>query len=112
MIEQFFDPKQLIFHTINNKLRTVTTDIFYVKITKVIKFKEKFMIFKVTYQQTKTEAPRREFTQTLYIEAENSIIARKKIEENTAYNIEFIQELSEKHLAYEQQSPDFKLTEF
>lgn len=70
------------------------------------------MIFKVTYQETKNEAPRREATKALYIDAQSAVIARKQIEENTNYNIEFIQELSQKHLAYEQQNPNFKLTEF
>lgn len=70
------------------------------------------MIFKITYQPTKTEAPRRENTHSLYLEAENKVQARSLVEKNTPYNIEFIQELDEKHLAYEQQNPDFKLTEF
>ena len=70
------------------------------------------MIFKVIYQETKTEAPRRENSLSLYIEAEDKVEARRLIEANTAYNVEFIQPLDEKHLAYEQQNPDFKLTEF
>lgn len=70
------------------------------------------MIFKITYQETKTEAPRRENTKALYVEALSKVAARKLVEENTAYNIEFVQELDERHLAYEQKSPDFKLTEF
>ncbi|MBS4769608.1 DNA-dependent RNA polymerase auxiliary subunit epsilon family protein [Carnobacteriaceae bacterium zg-C25] len=70
------------------------------------------MIFKVTYQETKSQAPRRENTKTLYIEAPSRVEAREQIEKNTPYNIEFIQELEGKHLAYEQQSADFALTEF
>lgn len=70
------------------------------------------MIFKITYQETKTEAPRRENTKSLYIDAESKVIARKLVEDNTPYNIEFVQELDAAHLAYEQKSPDFKLTEF
>ena len=70
------------------------------------------MIFKITYQPTKIEAPRRENTLSLYIEAPDAIEARRLVEVNTEYNVEFVQELDEKHLAYEQQNPDFKLTEF
>lgn len=70
------------------------------------------MIFKVTYQETKTQAPRRENTQTLYIDAADKIEARSKIEANTSYNIEFIQELKGAHLAYEQGHANYKLTEF
>jgi len=32
--------------------------------------------------------------------------------QNTPYNIEFVQELDEKHLAYEKENADFKLAEF
>ena len=70
------------------------------------------MIFKITYQPTKTEAPRRENTQALYIEASNKVEARRLVDENTEYNVEFIQELDEEHLAYEKQNPEFKLTVF
>ncbi|NEW66880.1 DNA-dependent RNA polymerase auxiliary subunit epsilon family protein [Carnobacteriaceae bacterium zg-84] len=70
------------------------------------------MIFKVTYQETKTEAPRREHTKSLYIDATSKVDARKRVEENTPYNIEFVQELDEKHLEYEQKSPDFALVDF
>jgi DNA-dependent RNA polymerase auxiliary subunit epsilon len=34
------------------------------------------------------------------------------VEENTPYNIEYVQELSGKFLEFEQKEPDFKLTEF
>lgn len=70
------------------------------------------MIFKVTYQETKTQAPRRESTLALYIEADSKVDARKRIEDNTEFNIEFIQELDGAHLAYEQKNPEFKLVEF
>lgn len=70
------------------------------------------MIFKVLYQESKIEAPRRENTQSLYLEAENKVAARALVEQHTEYNIEFIQELDAAHLAYEQQQADFKLTEF
>lgn len=70
------------------------------------------MIFKITYQPTKTEAPRRENTQALYVEAADKVEARRLVDQHTDYNIEFIQELDEQHLAYEQRNPNFKVTVF
>ncbi|MGY4842063.1 DNA-directed RNA polymerase subunit epsilon [Weissella cibaria] len=70
------------------------------------------MIFKVYYQPTKTQNPKRENTQSLYIDAADQAAARLAVESNTDYNVELIEQLSEKALAYEQQSPNFKLTEF
>ena len=67
------------------------------------------MIFKITYQPSKTEAPRRENTLSLYVD---KVEARRLVDENTEYNVEFIQALDEKHLAYEQKNPDFKVTVF
>lgn len=67
------------------------------------------MIFKITYQLSKNEAPRRENTQTLYIEADSAVEARKAIEKNTPYNIEFIQPLEGAHLEYEEKSENFKV---
>ncbi|HGD5587554.1 DNA-dependent RNA polymerase subunit epsilon [Streptococcus agalactiae] len=76
------------------------------------------MIYKVFYQETKERNPRREQTKTLYVtidaanELEGRIAARKLVEENTAYNIEFIKLLSDKHLEYEKETGVFELTEF
>jgi len=70
------------------------------------------MTFKVYYQHTKTETPRRENTQSLYIEAESEAEVRTLVEENTDYNVELIEELSDAALAYEKESDDFKLTTF
>ncbi|SFH60596.1 DNA-directed RNA polymerase subunit epsilon [Pisciglobus halotolerans] len=70
------------------------------------------MIFKVTYQEDKISNPKREKTKALYIETESAVEARYLVEQNTPYNIEYVQLLDEKYLAYEQKSPDFKLTEF
>jgi len=70
------------------------------------------MIFKVYYQPTKTQNPKRENTQSLYIDAADQPAARLAVESNTDYNVELIEQLSEKALAYEQQSPNFKLAEF
>lgn len=75
------------------------------------------MIYKVFYQETKTRSPRREQTKALYLdidatdELEGRIKARKLVEKKTAYNIEFIELLSDKHLEYEKESGVFALTE-
>lgn len=76
------------------------------------------MIYKVFYQDTTDRSPRRESTKALYVdidasqELEGRIKARKLIEENTNYNIEFIELLSDKHLEYEKETGAFTLTEF
>ena len=76
------------------------------------------MIYKVFYQETKDRSPRREQTRSLYLdvtadnELEGRIQARKLVEENTAYNIEFIELLSDNHLEYEKEHADFRITEF
>ena len=76
------------------------------------------MIYKVFYQETKDRSPRRENTRSLYLdidasnELEGRIQARKLVEENTSYNIEFIELLSDKHLEYEKESDIFEVTEF
>ncbi|MFD2308292.1 DNA-directed RNA polymerase subunit epsilon [Enterococcus termitis] len=70
------------------------------------------MIYKVYYQETKTRNPKREDTKSLYVEAESDVIVRQQVEENTPYNIEYIQALDENHLAYEQEHAEFSLTEF
>ena len=76
------------------------------------------MIYKVFYQETKDRSPRRENTRSLYLEVEadneleGRIKARKLVEENTDYNIEFIELLSDKHLEYERESGTFQVTEF
>ncbi|KGR72676.1 DNA-directed RNA polymerase subunit epsilon [Streptococcus phocae subsp. phocae] len=76
------------------------------------------MIYKVFYQETKARSPRRESTQTLYLditapnEREGRIEARKLVEEHTSYNVEFIELLSDKHLEYEKETGVFEITEF
>ena len=76
------------------------------------------MIYKVFYQETKDRSPRRENTRSLYLEVEadneleGRIKARKLVEENTDYNIEFIELLSDKHLEYEKEPGTFQVTEF
>lgn len=70
------------------------------------------MIYKIYYQDTKIRNPKREDTHSLYLDAQNEPEARALAEGNTEFNIEYIEELSEKALEYEQQSPDFKITKF
>lgn len=83
------------------------TDLFH-----SIQLKEKFiLIYKVLYQTSELDNPRREFTHSLYMDAASSIEVRQAVESKTDYEIEFIQELDEEHLEYEKKSPDFKLTE-
>ncbi|MGT2949608.1 DNA-dependent RNA polymerase subunit epsilon [Streptococcus devriesei] len=75
------------------------------------------MIYKVFYQETKDRSPRREQTKALYLdidakdELEGRIKARQTVEEKTAYNIEFIELLSDRHLEYEKETGAFELTE-
>ncbi|MFC3927292.1 DNA-directed RNA polymerase subunit epsilon [Streptococcus caprae] len=76
------------------------------------------MIYKVYYQETKDTNPKREQTKSLYLdidateERQGRILARELVEKNTAYNIEFIELLSDKHLEYEKETGAFSLTEF
>lgn len=76
------------------------------------------MIYKVFYQEEKNNHPQREKTQAIYVEvdAANELDGRIKVrhlvEANTAYHIEFIELLSDKHLAYEKETGAFSLTEF
>lgn len=68
------------------------------------------MIFKVFYQETKTEVPVREKTKSLYIKGESEREVRAKLE-NTPYNIEYILPIDGAFLEYEQQKEDFKVLE-
>lgn len=70
------------------------------------------MIFKVLYQEDNKANPKREFTKALYVECDTEVEARELVDKNTDHNIEFIEPLEGNHLAYEQKSPDFKITEF
>ncbi|MGM0123522.1 hypothetical protein IGI37_000894 [Enterococcus sp. AZ194] len=70
------------------------------------------MIYKVYYQETKERNPKREQTHSLYIEADTEVIARQLVEDNTPYNIEFVQTLDGNHLEYEKENAEFTLTEF
>lgn len=68
------------------------------------------MIYKVLYQENRDEAPHREATKALYIEAKSVIEARDYISKNKPYRVEFVQELSDAHLEYEKDNnPDFEV---
>lgn len=66
------------------------------------------MIYKVYYQELKSEIPVRERTISLYVEAETERAVRDKLVDRN-YNIEFIQQLNDAHLTYEKQSENFRL---
>ncbi|WP_025727948.1 DNA-directed RNA polymerase subunit epsilon [Atopobacter phocae] len=70
------------------------------------------MIYKVIYQPDQKQVPQRETSESLYVEAESIVEVRRMVTQHTDYVIEFIQELTGKHLEYEQQQEDFELTEF
>lgn len=70
------------------------------------------MVFKVFYQETKVRNPKRETTHSLYLESDSEAQARALVEKNTNFNIEFIEGLSQSALEYEQQDPDYKLSQF
>lgn len=68
------------------------------------------MIFKVFYQESKKEAPRREDTKSLYVEADKVSEVREYLTNNTPYMIEHITELSGEFLEYEKEhNPDFEV---
>ena len=70
------------------------------------------MIYKVYYQAHPERNPKRETTLSLYLSAESLPQAREIIEDNTNYNVEFIEELSDKALTYEKANPNFEITTF
>ncbi|WP_027963047.1 DNA-dependent RNA polymerase subunit epsilon [Halalkalibacillus halophilus] len=66
------------------------------------------MVFKVLYQEHGEEAPVREETRAMYVDAESKREVRAKLKDRNI-NIESVQELSDAHLAYEKKSEDFKI---
>ncbi len=50
------------------------------------------MIFKVFYQETLTETPVREKTQSLYVEAESEVKVRQLLKDEP-FHIEFVEKL-------------------
>ena len=65
------------------------------------------MIYKVLYQKS-FESPSRESTKTIYVEADSEREVRKALA-SRKLNIEYIQLLSETHLAYEKKSEHFEV---
>ncbi|WP_226665947.1 DNA-dependent RNA polymerase subunit epsilon [Metabacillus litoralis] len=68
------------------------------------------MIFKVYFQEKKTEVPVRERTNTLYIEASTESEVRIKLKDRP-YNIEFVTPVDGAYLDYEKQSENYKVLE-
>ncbi|MDU6523631.1 MAG: DNA-directed RNA polymerase subunit epsilon [Enterococcus sp.] len=69
-------------------------------------------MYKVYYQETKERNPKREQTQSIYVEADNEEMVHNLLRDNTPYNVEYIQLLEGNHLEYEKENADFKLAEF
>lgn len=76
------------------------------------------MIFKVFYQKDKNRSPRRETTETLYLDLDvetkeaGIIAARTLLAENTEYHVEFIDSLSDESVEYEKETGVFEITSF
>lgn len=68
------------------------------------------MIFKVYYQEFKTQVPVREKTKTIFVEGENVRDVRHKLADYT-YNIEFVTPIEGAFLEYEKQNIDFNVLE-
>lgn len=68
------------------------------------------MIFKVYYQESKTQVPVREHTRSLFIEAESEREVRLALKDKD-FNIELVQLVTGAHLEYEQQNENFNITE-
>ncbi|EAC5907671.1 DUF1447 family protein, partial [Listeria monocytogenes] len=54
------------------------------------------------------ETPVREKTQSLYVEAESEVKVRQLLKDEP-FHIEFVEKISDAHLAYEKENPDFAL---
>jgi DNA-dependent RNA polymerase auxiliary subunit epsilon len=68
------------------------------------------MIFKVYYQDTKTQVPVRENTKTIFVEGESVRDIRKKLADKP-YNIEIVIPLEGAVLEYEKLNEDYKVLE-
>ncbi|MGV3488882.1 MAG: DNA-dependent RNA polymerase subunit epsilon [Tuberibacillus sp.] len=66
------------------------------------------MIYKVLYQEFKTEVPIRENTHTMYVEAESERDVRNQLKDREI-NLEYIQPLEGAHLEYEMKSENFEV---
>ena len=70
------------------------------------------MVFKVLFQTAVEATPKRETTESIYLEVPTKEDAIQLVETHTDYHIEFVEPLEGKSLEYEQQNPDYKLTTF
>ncbi len=68
------------------------------------------MIFKVYYQETKTQVPVLENTKTIFVEGESVRDIRKKLADKP-YNIEIVIPLEGAVLEYEKLNEDYKVLE-
>jgi DNA-dependent RNA polymerase auxiliary subunit epsilon len=68
------------------------------------------MIFKVYYQETKTQVPVRENTKTIFVEGESVRDIRRKLADKP-YNIEIVLPLEGAILEYEKLNEDYKVLE-
>lgn len=68
------------------------------------------MLFKIYYQELKTEVPVREHTKTVFVEGESIREVRSKLADRP-YNIEFITPVEGAFLEYEQKNENFKVLE-
>lgn len=66
------------------------------------------MVFKVLFQTSVGEAPVREKTKAIYIEANSEMEVRKKLIDKP-YNIEFVLPVEGEYLQFEKQSENYKL---
>lgn len=66
------------------------------------------MVFKVFYQDSQQEAPVRERTRSLYVEAPTERDVRLKLADRNL-NIEYVEPVSDKFLEYEQKSDQFEV---
>lgn len=65
-------------------------------------------VFKVFYQEDKSEVIVRESTQTKYFEGQTEEQVRRYLSDRN-YNIEFVQKLEGAHLEYEMKSDHFNV---
>ncbi|MBS9337794.1 RNA polymerase epsilon subunit [Fructobacillus parabroussonetiae] len=70
------------------------------------------MVYKVYYQESMDRNPKRENTQSFFLEADSHADAYALAQKNTDFNIETVEELSDAALVYEQADPEFSLTTF
>jgi len=68
------------------------------------------MIFKVYFQEDKTQVAVREKTKTIYLEANSEKDVRTKLADRP-YNIEFVTPVTGAFLEYEKQNEDYKVLE-